>query len=102
MILLNWTAPFTLDIRQIDPDTTYCVDVINSTSSEILHSRCEINANNFSYPVPPGSDCHATLFTVTPVNVVGSGTNKTISFSGVDSGISIMVLHYISVILYAI
>ena len=73
-ISLNWTAPFTLDIRGVDPDITYCVAVVNSTSST-PHSQCGINVTEYEYPIPPDSTCHNYTFTfiVTPVNAVGNG-----------------------------
>ena len=76
-ISLTWTAPFTLDIPG-DPDITYCVGVVNSTSSSILHSQCGITETGFSFSIPPDSACHnyTFTFTITPVNVVGNGTSS--------------------------
>ena len=75
-ISLTWTAPFTLDIPFVDPDITYCVCVVNSTSSSTLHSQCWITEAGFSFSIPPDSACHnyTFTFTVTPVNGVGNGT----------------------------
>ena len=78
---LNWTAPFTLDITTVDPDITYCVDVVSSTSSATLHSECGITETEFTYPLPPRSWCDQYNFTVTPVNVVGNGTRNSIHSS---------------------
>ena len=77
-ISLNWTAPFTLDIAGVDPDITYCVSVVNSTSSSTLHSQCGITEAGFSFSIPPDSACHnyTFTFTVTPVNAVGNGTSS--------------------------
>ena len=58
---------------------SYCVDEINSTSLALLYSECEINITEFVYHTP--SLCDDTLFTVTPVNDVGNGTNRTIAYS---------------------
>ena len=79
-IFLNWTAPFTLDIIGVDPDITYCVDVVNSTSSATLQAMCGINETEFTYPITFLSACDTILFTVTPVNIVGNGTNHTVSY----------------------
>ena len=57
-ISLTWTSPFTLDITGVDPDITYCVGVVNSTSSSTLHSQCEITETEYEYPIPPDSACH--------------------------------------------
>ena len=73
---LTWTAPFTLDIAGVDPDITYCVGVVNSTSST-LHSQCGITETEYEYPIPPDSACHMYMFTVTPVNPVGNGQPST-------------------------
>ena len=77
-ISLTWTAPFTLDITGVDPDITYCVGVVNSTSSSILHSECGITETEYEYPIPPDSACHMYMFTVTPVNVAGNGELETL------------------------
>ena len=76
-ISLTWTAPFTLDISFVDPDITYCVGVVNSTSSSTLHSQCGITETVFSFSIPPDTACHNYMFTftITPVNVVGNGTS---------------------------
>ena len=79
-ISLTWTAPFTLDIQGVDPDITYCVCLVNSTSLSTLHSECEITEVEYEYPIPPDSACHMYMFTVTPVNVVGNGTSSTLTY----------------------
>ena len=80
-ISLTWTAPFTLDITTVDPDITYCVGVVNSTSSSTLHSQCGITETEYEYPIPPDSACHDHMVTVTPVNAVGNGTTISIRHS---------------------
>ena len=81
MIFLNWTAPFSLDITVTAMDITYCVDVVNSTSSATLHSQCGITETQFTYPLPPINECDAYTFTVTPVNLVGNGTGNSVQYS---------------------
>ena len=80
MIFLSWTAPFTLYTSDTEPDITYCVDAVNSSSAETLHSECEINMTEFTYLLPPSVGCGGILFTVTPVNAVGNGTTQTTFF----------------------
>ena len=79
-IFLTWEPPFTLDITNVDPDITgYCVDVINSTSSEMLYSECGITETEFSYLIPNNSHCYITTFSfsITPLNTVGRGEMAT-------------------------
>ena len=86
-LTLTWTPPFTLDIEAVESDISgYCVDVVNSTSSSTLHSECGITETQFSYPIPPDSDCYVYNFTVTPVNIVGNGTSEIVTYMG--AGIS--------------
>ena len=80
-ISLTWTAPFTLDISDVDPDITYCVDVINSTSSSIILSVCGITVTGFNFSIPIGRVCDNYTFTVTPVNGAGNGTAVTLGYS---------------------
>ncbi len=76
---LNWTAPFTLDITDADPDITYCVGVVNSTSSA---TQCGINVTEFTYPIPPRRIfCDEFEFIVIPVNVVGNGTSSSVALT---------------------
>ena len=78
-ISLTWTAPFTLDIAGVDPDITYCVGVVNSSST--LHSQCGITETEYEYPIPPDSACHDHMVTVTPVNPAGNGTSSLLTYS---------------------
>ena len=94
-ILLNWTAPFTLDIPDTDQDITYCVDVVSSTSSATLHSECGITMTMYTYSVASDSSCHDHVITVVPVNVVGRGESNRLQFSREISG-----AYFIKPILY--
>ena len=80
-IILTWTAPFTLDISNVDPDITYCVDVVNSTSLSTVLSECGITVTEFSFSIPLGRVCDNYTFTVTPVNRAGNGTAFTLGYS---------------------
>ena len=83
-IFLTWTSPFTLDITNVNPDVTYCVGVVNSTSSLTLHSQCGITETVFNYTLPHDSVCHMYMFTVTPVNVVGNGELETLTLQPLE------------------
>ena len=78
---LTWITPFTLDISNVDPDITYCVDVVNSTSSSIVLSECGITVTGFNFSIPIGRVCDNYTFTVTPVNRAGNGTAITLGYS---------------------
>ncbi len=79
IISLAWTCPFSLDIINF-PDITYCVDVVNSTSSLVIHSQCNITDTQYNYTVSLRSTpCDTYTFTVTPVNIVGNGTSSNVT-----------------------
>ena len=81
-ISLTWTAPFTQDITGVDPDITYCVGVVYSTSSSTLHSECGITETEYeyTYSIPFDIACHDYMVTVTPVNPAGNGTPSTLVY----------------------
>ncbi len=77
IISLTWTPPFSLDV---DSDITgYCVGVVNSTSSLVIHFQCGITDTHYNYTVSPRSTpCDTYTFTVTPVKV-GNGISAMLS-----------------------
>ena len=77
-ISLVWTAPFSL--LPVN-DITYCVDVVNSTTSSIVLSECEITVTGFNFSIPIGRVCDNYTFTLTPVNADGNGTAVTLGYS---------------------
>lgn len=79
---LTWIAPFSFDLPLNGPDITYCVDVVNigSTFISLLHSECGLVNTEFNFTIKP-NDLNYLNFTVTPVNVVGNGTQKWTLFS---------------------
>ncbi len=88
IISLTWTPPFSLDIPGVDPDIIgYCVSVVNSTSSLVIHSQCGITDTQYDYTVSPRSTpCDNYTFTVTPVNIVGNGTSASVTRGILPSG----------------
>ncbi len=79
IIFLTLTPPFSLDITNVNPDITYCMGVVNSTSSLVIHSQCGITDTQYNYTVSPRSTpCDTYTFTVTPVNIVGNGTSASV------------------------
>ncbi len=81
IISLTWTPPFSLDIPGVDPDITgYCVGVVNSTSSLVIHSQCGITYTQYNNTMSPRStSCDIYTFTITPVNIVGNGTSASVT-----------------------
>ena len=75
-ISLSWAAPFTLDITDIDPDITYCVDVVSSSS---VVKECDITVTDYLFPLSSNIGCVDVTFTVTPVNVLGEGNKTSLS-----------------------
>ena len=86
-ISLTWEAPFFFDI--IGDDVTYRVDVINSTSSQVIHSQGGINITQYNYTTslsPERRACDIFKFIITPVNVVGNGNESSISQGYLNHG----------------
>ena len=87
---LTWEPPFTLDIVGVTADITYCVDVVDSTSSTTLRSQCDISETEFSLPLLDAVCYSSLLLTVTPVNVVGRGAPSSLSYIGTETGMLVV------------
>ena len=74
-ISLTWKAPFTFNLTEVDPDITYCVDVMDSLYNT-LYSQCGINAE--SVTIPLDANLCPSVYTITPVNPAGNGTRLSI------------------------
>ena len=69
--------PVFLNIDGIDSNLiSYCVEIVDQTSSETLLDQCGIAVTEFTYPTPADDVCHALRVTVTPVNAVGNGERQ--------------------------
>ncbi len=81
IISLTWFPPFSRNVFYVHPVITgYCVGVVNSTSSLVIHSQCGITGRRYNYPVSSRSTpCDTYTFTVTPVNIVGNGTSASVT-----------------------
>ncbi len=57
------------------------MDVVNSTSSLVIHSQCGITDTQYNYTVSPNDlvVCDTYTFTVTPVNIVGNGVSASVT-----------------------
>ena len=83
-ILVSWIPPFTHNITDVEPDITYCVDVmINNLPN---HKQCMLDDSEFSYSLPPRNWCHDYCFSVTPMNPVGNGKSSLCCFNNNYSG----------------
>ena len=92
-ISLTWEAPFFFDIVNINPDVTYRVDVINSTSSQVTHSQGGITITQYNYTTSLSPErracipvCDVFKFTITPVNIVGNGSESSMSQGYLNDG----------------
>ena len=76
-ITLSWTAPFSLDVTDVDPDILYSVLISNVTDDEPIAVSCSecINITETHYTFTPDypSPCHKYNFTVLPLNGAGVG-----------------------------
>ncbi len=88
IISLTWTPPFSMDIPGVHPDIVgYCVGVVNSVSSLVMHSQCGITDTQYNYTVSPNDIvCDTYTFTVTPVNIVGNGKSASVTRGIFPSG----------------
>ena len=78
-----WTAPFSLDLTNVEPDIVYCVEMYNITCGgrELLISDCNVTETSYTSDVivPDG---YIYEYIVTPrSNVEGAvnGTSKTVT-----------------------
>ena len=78
-ITISWSAPFSLDVSEVDPDIWYTVLISNVTDEDnptaVPCTDCH-NLTQTHYIFSPDfpSPCHNYTFTVIPQNRVGNGT----------------------------
>lgn len=63
-LLMTWSPPIT----QGNGPITYCVDVVNSTSTTPSHSICDITETRYTYKLPAKYWCDIYFISITPVN----------------------------------
>ena len=82
-----WSAPFSLDVTGVDPDTWYSVLIYNVTyknnPTAILCTDC-INITETHYTFTPDylSPCHVFNYSVIPMNGAGLGESNTVTVGG--------------------
>ena len=80
-VTVSWTALFSLDMTDVDPDILYSVLIYKVTnennSTAILCTDC-INITETHYTFTPDylSPCHVYLITVIPFNGAGQGESS--------------------------
>ena len=85
-ILLTWDAPFTLNVTNVEPDITYCMDVYINVDQVIPHyirSTCGITATAYNVTFNEGevTSCDTVSVTVTPVNGLNNNETRRINNS---------------------
>ena len=80
LMTLSWTAPFSLDLTNVDPDIVYCVELYNITCGRsLLISECGVTETSYTNDALHSGYIYE--YTVTPLsNVEGAsnGTNNTV------------------------
>ena len=80
-INVSWSAPFSLDVTDVDPDIWYSVLIYNVTDEEnstvVPCTDCH-NLTQTHYIFSPDyhSPCHEYTFTVIPYNGAGQGESN--------------------------
>ena len=80
-VTISWTAPFSLDVTGVDPDTWYSVLIYNMTESyEATAVPCTdcINITETHYTFTPEypTPCQKYIFSVIPLNGAGQGQSS--------------------------
>ena len=100
-INISWSAPFSLDVTDVDHDIWYSVLIYNMTDEPTVISCTDcINIIETYYTFTPDylSPCHKYMFTIIPFNGAGQGStsNETMGYihAGIKSIIILCVLIY--------
>ena len=81
-VTIAWTAPFSLDVTNVDPDIWYSVLIYNVTDepTTIPCTDCtNITDTNYTFTPDFPSPCHKYVFTVIPVNGAGQGGSQNVT-----------------------
>ena len=73
-VTISWTAPFSLDVTDVDPDIWYSV-LIEDMTDEDNPTNITVNTTDTYYMFTPDyiSPCQKFLFSVIPFNGAGEG-----------------------------
>ena len=78
-IIISWSAPFSLDVTDVDPDIWYSVLIYNMTDEPTVISCTDcINIIETYYTFTPDypSPCHKYILTIIPFNGAGQGQSS--------------------------
>ena len=77
-INISWSAPFSLDVTDVDPDIWYTVLIYNMTDeTTVSYPNCtNINETYCVFSPDHPSPCHQYTFTVIPFNGAGQGESS--------------------------
>ena len=80
---IDWVAPYSLAITptnaESDATITYCVEVRNGATQEILDALCGLSETRYTYSREEATDpspCDIVDVQAIPVNSVGNGTKS--------------------------
>ena len=83
IIIISWSAPFSLDVTGVDPDIWYSVLIYNVTDNPtaIPCTDCiNITETNYTFTPDYPSPCHKYIFTVIPLNGAGQGSPERVMY----------------------
>ena len=78
--MIDWGSPYSLNLTNVEPDATYCVDIqiFNDSASYIilLWSVCDLLATEYIFHPDDPTPCERYKIVITPVNAAGNGTTS--------------------------
>ena len=83
IIIISWSAPFSLDVTGVDPDIWYSVLIYNVTDNPtaIPCTDCmDITETHYTFTPDYPSPCHKYIFTVIPLNGAGQGHSSSVTY----------------------
>ena len=76
--MIDWERPFSLNLTNVEPDATYCVDIqiFNniSTGYQLTLSVCDLIITEYIFHADDPTPCERYKIVITPINAVGNGT----------------------------
>ena len=101
-ITISWSAPFSLDVTDVDHDIWYSVLIYNMTDEPTVISCTDcINIIETYYTFTPDypSPCHKYIFIVIPFNGAGQGSTSNETMGYIHAGIKNIIIDIILCVL---